>query len=92
MIQGISSSGSIDTHNVLCSPSKVPFIIDRAQPYLTVLVMHARKVKSMPFQENSSIGSQDTNEKVLSSPSKVLFVIYSAYAKSGKYEVPGKFL
>jgi len=75
MIQGISSSESIDIHNVLCSPSKVPFIIDRRQQYLTVLVMHARKVKSMTFQENSSIGSRDTNEKARSSPSKVLFII-----------------
>jgi hypothetical protein len=70
MIQGISSSGCIDTHNVLCSPSKVTFIIDQARPYLTVLVMYV----CMTYQENSSIGSQDTNKKVLSSPSKVLFI------------------
>jgi hypothetical protein len=51
---------------VLCSSSKVPFVIDQSQPILG----HAHWVRDMEFQKDPWDRRQDTMEKVLCSSVK----------------------
>jgi hypothetical protein len=76
------SNASPDTsQNVLCSPTKLPLIIHRSQPNLTVFVAHERRVRGMAFHVNPSNASRNTVANVFYSPITVLLKFDRLQAK-----------
>jgi hypothetical protein len=99
-VQGSPSNGGREiAEEIFCFPSKLPLIVDRKQPKLHRLKVHAWEVGHVNFQEIPSNGSPSTAQNVLCSalivpinywpitPTLTSFVTHARKVRSMKFQV-----